>query len=171
MPNTSSNKGRYVKLMNVLCNKAACLLCVLLVLLYAGALPMVYASVFCLSWACRWLILSSYCLLSMWGLYKVITNLLKLFQPDFLEKEGFCCNKMLAVRYPLVVINGRAVTKCRCQKTWISEDKILYQFPFLICSLHDLHEGNAYVGNHICTCLPTCMLQLENHFMHMDEIW
>ncbi|KAJ9584374.1 hypothetical protein L9F63_021285, partial [Diploptera punctata] len=35
-----------------------------------GALPMVYASVFCLPWACRWLILSSYCLLSIWGLYK-----------------------------------------------------------------------------------------------------
>ncbi|XP_069700169.1 progestin and adipoQ receptor family member 4 isoform X2 [Periplaneta americana] len=38
-----------------------------------GALPMVYASVFCLPWACRWLILSSYCLLSMWGLYKALT--------------------------------------------------------------------------------------------------
>ena len=113
----SSNKGTYVKLMDVLCNKAACLLCVLLVLLYAGALPMVYASVFCLSWAYRWLILSSYCLLSMWGLYKVIMNLLKLFQTDFLEKEGFCCNKMLALKYPLVVINGTAVTECCCQKT------------------------------------------------------
>lgn len=94
--NISSNKDRWVKLMDVLCKKAACLPCVLLVLLYAGALPMVYASVFCLSWACRWLILSSYCLLSMWGLYKVIITPLKLFQTGFLEKEGFCLNKMVA---------------------------------------------------------------------------
>jgi hypothetical protein len=46
----------------------------------------------------------------MWGLYKVIMNLLKLFQTDFLEKEGFCCNIMLALKYPLVVINVTDVT-------------------------------------------------------------
>jgi hypothetical protein len=44
-------------------------------------------------------------------------NLLKLFQTDFLEKEGFCCNKMLALNYPLVIINGTAVTERRYQKT------------------------------------------------------
>lgn len=135
IPNISSNKGRCVKPVDVLCNKAACLPCVLLVLLYAGALPMVYASVFCLSWACRWLILSSYCLLSMWGLYKVIINLINLFQTDFLEKEGFCCNTMLPLKYPLVVTNDTAVTQCCCQKTWIIEDKLLY-YSFLAWYVH-----------------------------------
>ncbi|GLG96864.1 Adiponectin receptor protein [Gryllus bimaculatus] len=38
-----------------------------------GALPMVSASVFCLPWACRCLVMLSYCLLSVWGLYKALT--------------------------------------------------------------------------------------------------
>lgn len=38
-----------------------------------GAMPMVMATTFCLPRTVRWLFTSSYCLLSMWGLYKAMT--------------------------------------------------------------------------------------------------
>ncbi|XP_034250894.1 progestin and adipoQ receptor family member 4 [Thrips palmi] len=38
-----------------------------------GALPMVTATVYCLPWNVRWLIIGSYCLLSLCGLYKAMT--------------------------------------------------------------------------------------------------
>ncbi|KAK3924552.1 Progestin and adipoQ receptor family member 4 [Frankliniella fusca] len=38
-----------------------------------GALPMVTATVYCLPWNVRWLVISSYCLLSLCGLYKAMT--------------------------------------------------------------------------------------------------
>ncbi|XP_063244128.1 progestin and adipoQ receptor family member 4 [Bacillus rossius redtenbacheri] len=38
-----------------------------------GALPMVCASVHCLPWLLRWFLILSYCLLSVWGLYKAMT--------------------------------------------------------------------------------------------------
>nr|CAD7424877.1 unnamed protein product [Timema monikensis] len=38
-----------------------------------GALPMVTATVYCLPWVFRWIIIFFYCLLSIWGLYKAMT--------------------------------------------------------------------------------------------------
>lgn len=37
----------------------------------AGALPMVTATVYCLNWPLKWLIIISYSLLCIWGLFKV----------------------------------------------------------------------------------------------------
>jgi hypothetical protein len=36
-------------------------------------------------------------------------------------------------------------------------------------SLHDLHEVKAYRAGHVC--LFVCMIQLENRWMDLDEIW
>lgn len=38
---------------------------------FVGAMPMLVATTFCLSNPMRWGFISSYCLLSLWGLYKV----------------------------------------------------------------------------------------------------
>lgn len=37
-----------------------------------GALPMVCSTAFCFPWSLRWLVISFYCLLSVWGLYKAL---------------------------------------------------------------------------------------------------
>jgi hypothetical protein len=36
-------------------------------------------------------------------------------------------------------------------------------------SLHDVHEMNAYRAGHVC--LSVRMIQLENHWTDLDEIW
>jgi hypothetical protein len=36
-------------------------------------------------------------------------------------------------------------------------------------SLHNVHEMNAYRVGHVC--LSIRMIQLENHWMDLDEIW
>jgi hypothetical protein len=36
-------------------------------------------------------------------------------------------------------------------------------------SLHDVHGKNAYRAGHVC--LSVHMIQLENHWMDLDEIW
>ncbi|XP_037952241.1 flocculation protein FLO11 isoform X2 [Teleopsis dalmanni] len=38
-----------------------------------GALPLVTAATYCFSYKWKWLIITSYCLLSLWGLYKALT--------------------------------------------------------------------------------------------------
>lgn len=46
--------------------------------LIPGALPMVTATVYCLGWPLKWLIIISYSMLCIWGLYKVSLHI-KLF--------------------------------------------------------------------------------------------
>ena len=44
----------------------------------SGALPMVTATVYCLSGPLKWLIILFYCVLCLWGLHKVIKTNFKL---------------------------------------------------------------------------------------------
>jgi hypothetical protein len=36
-------------------------------------------------------------------------------------------------------------------------------------SLHDVHQMNAYMADHVC--LSVRMIQLENRWTDLDEIW
>jgi hypothetical protein len=38
-----------------------------------------------------------------------------------------------------------------------------------MCSLHNVHEMNTYMAGH--ACLSICMIQLENRWMDLEEIW
>jgi hypothetical protein len=41
--------------------------------------------------------------------------------------------------------------------------------PVVMHSLHDVHEVNAYRAVHVC--LSICIIQLENRWTDLDEIW
>jgi hypothetical protein len=45
--------------------------------------------------------------------------------------------------------------------------------PLIMRSLHEVHERNAYRAGRVCLSvrLSARMIQLENHWTDLDEIW
>jgi hypothetical protein len=50
-----------------------------------------------------------------------------------------------------------------------SHHTVFFHPPVIMRSLHDAHEMNAYRAGHVC--LSVRMIQLDNRWTDVDEIW